>query len=67
MKILTLLLQYAIMNFMGMLGKASLFLDWDHKVTPLSEEIKVFATIFPQDDCYLTFKERIPLVKPTSA
>lgn len=40
--------QYAIMNFMSMIGKASLFLDWEHMPTPLSEEIKVFATIFPQ-------------------
>lgn len=51
---------YAIMNFMSMIGKASLFLDWEHHPTTKSEEIKVFATIFPQDDCYLTFKERIP-------
>lgn len=36
------------MNFMSMIGKASLFLDWEHMPTPLSEEIKVFATIFPQ-------------------
>jgi C-22 sterol desaturase len=32
---------------MLMIGKASMMLDWDHKVTDLSEEIKVFATIFP--------------------
>ncbi|KAI5779246.1 cytochrome P450 [Geopyxis carbonaria] len=56
---------YAIMNFMAMLGKATLFLDWEHSPTPLSEEIKVFATIFPQDDCYLTFKERLPLERPS--
>ena len=36
------------MNFMAMIGKASLFLDWEHQPTALSEEIKVFATIFPQ-------------------
>lgn len=39
---------YAIMNFMAMIGKASLFLDWEHHPTEKSEEIKVFATIFPQ-------------------
>jgi len=55
---------YAIMNFMSMIGKAALFLDWEHTPTEESEIIKVFATIFPQDDCYLTFRERIPLVKP---
>lgn len=39
---------YAIMNFMAMIGKASLFLDWKHYPTAKSEDIKVFATIFPQ-------------------
>jgi C-22 sterol desaturase len=38
---------YAQANLMLMIGKASMMLDWDHKVTDLSEEIKVFATIFP--------------------
>jgi C-22 sterol desaturase len=39
---------YAQLNLMAMIGKASILLDWHHEVTPLSEEIKVFATIFPQ-------------------
>jgi hypothetical protein len=30
-----------------MLGKASLKLDWRHQVTAKSEEISIFATIFP--------------------
>ena len=38
---------YAILNLMAMIGKASMFLDWKHEVTPLSEKIRVFATIFP--------------------
>lgn len=46
---------YAIMNFMSMIGKASLFMDWEHHPTEKSEEIKVFATIFPQV-CYLVFR-----------
>lgn len=49
---------YAVMNLMLMVGKASMFLDWKHKVTDKSEEIKVFATLFPMDDCLLTFTER---------
>lgn len=49
---------YAINNLIGMIGKASMELDWKHQVTPLSEEIKVFATIFPQDDCHLAFTKR---------
>jgi C-22 sterol desaturase len=40
--------QYAIMNLMAMIGKASILMDWNHKVTEESEDIKVFATIFPQ-------------------
>jgi C-22 sterol desaturase len=38
---------YAQANLMLMIGKASMMLDWTHKITDLSEEIKVFATIFP--------------------
>jgi C-22 sterol desaturase len=49
---------YAQMNLCLFLGKASLLLDWKHHATPTSEEIKVFATIFPKDDCPLTFEER---------
>lgn len=39
---------YATLNLMLMVGKASVMMDWTHEVTPLSEEIKVFATIFPK-------------------
>ena len=39
---------YALLNLMAMIGKASMHLDWEHHVTPTSEDIKVFATIFPQ-------------------
>jgi len=49
---------YAVHNLMALIGKASLMLDWKHDITPLSEQIKVFATIFPQDDCLLTFTRR---------
>ena len=38
---------YAQLNLALFLGKASLLLDWRHHPTPKSEEIKVFATIFP--------------------
>jgi C-22 sterol desaturase len=37
-----------------------MFNDLNHQVTPLSEEIKVFATIFPKDDLILSFTERDP-------
>lgn len=49
---------YAQMNLVLMLGKASLLLDWKHHPTPKSEEIEVFATIFPVDHCPLTFEKR---------
>ncbi|OAA54820.1 cytochrome p450 monooxygenase [Niveomyces insectorum RCEF 264] len=51
--------QYAQLNLALLIGMASLRLEWQHHPTPLSEQIKVFATIFPQDDCPLTFKNRI--------
>jgi C-22 sterol desaturase len=39
---------YAQLNLMAMIGKASMELDWVHHPTPISEDIEVFATIFPQ-------------------
>jgi len=38
---------YAQLNLALFVGKASLLLDWQHHPTPRSEDIKVFATIFP--------------------
>ncbi|KLU81422.1 cytochrome P450 61 [Magnaporthiopsis poae ATCC 64411] len=49
---------YAQMNLCLFIGKASLMMDWKHHATPTSEEIQVFATIFPKDHCPLTFEER---------
>ncbi|KAK8929857.1 hypothetical protein H634G_01560 [Metarhizium anisopliae BRIP 53293] len=49
---------YAQLNLALMVGKASVQMKWTHHPTPLSEEIKVFATIFPKDDCPLTFEKR---------
>lgn len=39
---------YAQLTLAGMVGKASMTMDWKHTPTPESEDIKVFATIFPQ-------------------
>lgn len=52
---------YVLMLFTGMLGKFLLHADLVHHKTPLSEEIKVFATIFPKDDLILEWKRRNPL------
>ena len=52
---------YVMQTFTGLIGKFAMYSEWEHKVTPLSEKIKVFATIFPQDDLLLSFKKRDPL------
>ncbi|CAI4035493.1 hypothetical protein SMKI_13G1430 [Saccharomyces mikatae IFO 1815] len=52
---------YVMITFAALLGKFALNTDFHHKVTPLSEKIKVFATIFPKDDLLLTFKKRDPI------
>jgi C-22 sterol desaturase len=44
---------YATLHLMAMVGKASLKLDWRHQATPLSEEISIFATIFPKVSAFL--------------
>ncbi|BFZ61456.1 RNA polymerase C-22 sterol desaturase [Saitoella coloradoensis] len=50
--------QYAVMHLMATIGKASMFLDWDHLRTPTSDDIRIFATTFPMDDLLLKFSER---------
>ncbi|KAK3699186.1 RNA polymerase C-22 sterol desaturase [Vermiconidia calcicola] len=49
---------YAILNLMLLLHKLSAEFDWQHTITPKSEEIRVFATIFPMDNLLLTFSRR---------
>ena len=49
---------YAISNLMLLLHKLSAEFDWKHTITAKSEEIRVFATIFPMDDLLLTFSKR---------
>ena len=50
---------YAQANLIAMVGKASLFMDWAHEVTPLSEEVKVFATIFPMVSFGIVFSRLV--------
>lgn len=52
---------YVLMLFTGMLGKFVMKSKMTHHVTPLSEQIKVFATIFPKDDLILEWEKRDPL------
>jgi len=44
-----------LMCFLHMLASE---LEWSHTVTARSEEIRVFATIFPMDDLLLSFSRR---------
>jgi C-22 sterol desaturase len=43
------------MHIAAVIGSAALSLDWRHEITDQSEEIKIIATIFPQDECLLQF------------
>lgn len=54
---------YVMMLFTGMLGKFIMNADLIHHKTPLLEQIKVFATIFPKDDLILEWNRRDPLAK----
>jgi len=49
---------YATLNLMLLLHKLAAGYEWKHQVTATSEEIKVFATIFPMDDLLLSFSRR---------
>lgn len=48
---------YVYMHMAAVLGTASVKMDWKHKLTPKSDDIKIIATIFPEDDCLLQFKQ----------
>ncbi|BCS27310.1 uncharacterized protein APUU_60358A [Aspergillus puulaauensis] len=50
--------RYVPLSMAGMIGKAALELDWEHVPTERSEEIRVFATLFPMDGCQLVFTRR---------
>ena len=53
--------RYVMMLFTGMLGKFMMNSNIIHHATESSEDIKVFATIFPKDDLILEWKARNPL------
>lgn len=50
--------QYAMMHLMAVLSAASVQMNWDHEVTPLSEKVQIMPTIFPQDGARLKFHKR---------
>lgn len=58
---------YAVLNLMLMLHKLSKEYEWEHQITDKSEDIRVFATIFPMDDLLLKFKRRDPAMVAAGA
>ena len=50
--------QYASMHLAATLGTASVLMDWKHDRTPLSDEVKVIAAIFPKDELRLSWSKR---------
>ncbi|EAW12042.1 cytochrome P450 [Aspergillus clavatus NRRL 1] len=51
--------RYVPLSMAAMIGKAALELEWTHHATEKSEEIRVFATLFPMDGCQLVFSKRV--------
>ncbi|KAK8034921.1 Cytochrome P450 [Apiospora rasikravindrae] len=49
---------YVPLQMAHMIGKAALDINFVHHPTPRSEEIRVFATLFPMDGCQLVFTKR---------
>ncbi|KAK5118721.1 hypothetical protein LTR85_007927 [Meristemomyces frigidus] len=49
---------YATLNLMCFLHMLVSEFEFEHTITPTSEDIRVFATIFPMDDLLLTFERR---------
>lgn len=50
--------QYAMMHLVAVIGTASVMMNWEHEVTPLSEQVKILPTIFPADGTRLKFTQR---------
>ncbi|KAK0547162.1 RNA polymerase C-22 sterol desaturase [Tilletia horrida] len=50
--------QYALIHLTAVLGTASVLMNWEHEVTPLSEKVEVIATIFPKDGARMKFTPR---------
>ncbi|GAA6033424.1 hypothetical protein JCM8097_006744 [Rhodosporidiobolus ruineniae] len=49
---------YVYMHMDAVIGTAAMLLDWEHKLTPESDQIQIIATLFPKDGCWLKFKAR---------
>ncbi len=57
---------YAQLHLAAVLGTASVTMNWEHEITPLSEKVDVIATIFPKDGARIKFSPRAAPVPGTS-
>ncbi|TFK30719.1 C-22 sterol desaturase [Coprinopsis marcescibilis] len=46
-------IDYACMNIALVLATATAMMNWEHEITPQSEEVEIIATLFPKDGCRL--------------
>ncbi|KIJ68836.1 hypothetical protein HYDPIDRAFT_81582, partial [Hydnomerulius pinastri MD-312] len=51
-------IEYAHMNMELVLATASVLMNWEHHITPESEQVQIIATLFPKDGCLLKFTPR---------
>jgi C-22 sterol desaturase len=51
-------IEYATMNIGLVLATASVLMDWEHHVTPESDQVQIIATLFPKDGCLMKFTPR---------
>lgn len=50
--------EYAILHMTALIGCASVLMDWEHIITPESQQVQVIATIFPKDGFIAKFGKR---------
>ncbi|KAF9269921.1 cytochrome P450 [Marasmius fiardii PR-910] len=50
--------EYASMNMALVLGIAAMMFDWEHEITPMSNDIEIIATLFPKDGCKMKLTPR---------
>jgi C-22 sterol desaturase len=43
---------------MALIAESSLKLEWTHTRTEKSDDISIFATIYPQDGCIMSFRPK---------
>ncbi|KIK47971.1 hypothetical protein CY34DRAFT_73029 [Suillus luteus UH-Slu-Lm8-n1] len=51
-------IEYATMNIGLVLATASVLMNWEHHITPESDQVQIIATLFPKDGCLMKFTPR---------